>query len=77
MINMCTQKTTVETIASRLRETEDKIQDARNSGDQQAQSYAEGESLRLRRDLARLDPRGAGHVHLDLLSPAERMDALR
>lgn len=74
---MSVNKSPVEVIASRLREAEDKIQDARNSGDEQARAYAEGESLRLRRELARLDPRGAGHAHLNLLSAAEQQAALR
>lgn len=70
-------KSTVAILAARLHEAEDKMQDARHSGDDQAFGYAEGEVLRLRRELAKLDPRGAGYKHLDTLSEAERLAALR
>ena len=74
---MLTPKSSVAAIAGRLSEAEDKMQDARYSDDSKALSYAEGEVLRLRRELAKLDPRGAGHKHLDTLSEAERLAALR
>lgn len=48
----------VAMLAARLREAEDKMQDARYSGNSQAFSYAEGDVLRLRRELAKLAPRG-------------------
>lgn len=74
---MLTPKSSVAAIAARLHEAEDKMQDARHSSDGQALGYAEGDVLRFRRELAKLDPRGAGHKHLDTLSEAERLTALR
>ena len=55
----------------------DAVQDAKNSGDEQALGYAEGQVLRLRREIAKLDPRGYGNRHLETLSQAERDEALR
>jgi hypothetical protein len=53
------------------------IQSARHNGDQQALGYAEGESLRIRREMAKIGPRGYDHIHLNLLTQAEREQALQ
>lgn len=55
----------------------DEVQDAKNSGDERALGYAEGKVLRLRRAIAKLDPRGYGNMHLETLSQVEREQALR
>lgn len=68
--------TVVSRLSRRLQDANDNIQSAKHSGDQQALGYAEGESLRLRREIAKLDPRGYGHDHLNLLTKAEREQAL-
>jgi hypothetical protein len=67
----------ISAFAIRLRDAEDKVQSAKNSGDAQALGYAEGEVIRMRRELAKLDPHGYGHMHLDLLTQAERQAALQ
>lgn len=64
-------------LADQIRRAEDDAQDARYSGDVQAQGYAEGRALAAKRKLAALDPRGYGHQYLNLLSEAERENALR
>ena len=61
----------------RLHEADDTAQDARNNNDQQALGYAEGESLRMKREIAKLDPRGYGYNYLNLLTSAERAQALQ
>lgn len=70
------QVTKISALSRRLQEANDKIQSAQHSGDQQALGYAEGESLRLRREIAKIDPRGYGHNYLSLLTEAERVQAL-
>lgn len=69
-------KSRIEVTAQRLQEAEDAQQDARNSGDTQAFGYAEQRVIRLRREMAKIDPRGAGHKYLDNLTEAERNAAL-
>jgi len=66
----------IEVTAQRLQEAEDALQDARYSGDSRAFSYAEQQAIRLRREMAKIDPRGAGHKYLDSLTEAERNAAL-
>lgn len=66
----------VERIAEQLTTAEDSMQDARYSGDTRAFGYAEQKVIRLRRELAKTDPRGAGHKYLDNLTDAERNAAL-
>ena len=60
----------------RLQGAYDAAQDAKNSGDEQALGYAEAKVLRLRREIAKLDPRGYGNRHLETLTTAEREQAL-
>lgn len=67
----------ISIVAGKIREAEDDMADARHNGDDQAFAYAEGRSLRYRRELAKLDPRGYGHPHLSLLSEVERDAVLR
>lgn len=69
--------TTISALSRQLQDANDNIQSAKHSGDQQALGYAEGESLRLRREIAKIDPRGYGHNHLNLLTQAEREQALQ
>lgn len=52
------------------------MQDARYGGDARAFGYAEQKVIRLRRDMAKIDPRGAGAQYLDNLTAAERSTAL-
>lgn len=66
----------VEVCANNLREAEDAMQDARYSGDTRAFGYAEQRVIRLRRELAKIDPRGVGAAYLDNLTEAERDVAL-
>lgn len=66
----------IEIYNEQLQAAEDAMQDARYSGDTQAFSYAEQRAFRLRRELAKLDPRGVGQRFLDSLSEAERNAAL-
>lgn len=68
--------TQLSALSRRLQDANDNIQSAKHSGDKQALGYAEGESLRLRRAIAKLDPRGYGHNHLGLLTETERAQAL-
>ena len=53
----------VERIAEQLTAAEDSMRDARYSGDTRAFGYAEQKVIRLRRELAKTDPRGAGHKY--------------
>lgn len=66
----------VEVVANALQESEDAMQDARYSGDTRAFGYAEQKVLRLRRELAKTDPRGVGAPYLNNLTEAERNLAL-
>lgn len=68
--------TTLEIYAQNLSAAEDAMQDARHSGDTRAFGYAEQKVIRMRRELARLDPRGVGAQYLNNLSDAERNAAL-
>lgn len=69
-------KNAIANLAARLQSALDDAQDAVNKGDQQARGYAEGAALRLKREIAKLDPRGAGYQYLSLLSDGERVQAL-
>lgn len=66
----------VEVCAGHLQDAEDAMQDARNSGDARAFGYAEQKVIRLRRELAKIDPRGVGAPYLNNLTAAERSAAL-
>lgn len=66
----------IELYNEQLQAAEDAMQGARYSGDTQAFAYAEQRAIRLRRELAKLDPRGVGQQFLDSLSEAERNAAL-
>lgn len=52
---MNAEQLSVVALVEQLREAEDKMQDARYSGDTRAFGYAEGTALRIKRDLARYD----------------------
>lgn len=65
-----------EIYSQQLQEAEDTMQSARYSGDAQAFGYAEQKAIRLRRELAKIDPRGVGQPYLDNLTEAERNAAL-
>lgn len=67
----------IANLAARLQSALDDAQDAVNKGDEQARGYAEGKALSLKRDIAKLDPRGAGHKYLSSLSDGERNKALQ
>lgn len=71
-----TQHSQVEVYAGHLSDAEDAMQDASNSGDDRAFGYAEQKVIRLRRELAKLDPRGVGAKYLDNLTASERNAAL-
>ncbi len=66
----------IERINGQLQEAEDAMQSARHTGNTQAFGYAEQRVIRLRRELAKLDPHGVGLQYLDNLTDAERSDAL-
>ncbi|MBP8275551.1 MAG: hypothetical protein KAX55_01485 [Propionivibrio sp.] len=66
----------IEVCAASLQDAEDAMQDARYGGDARAFGYAEQKVIRLRRDMAKIDPRGAGAQYLDNLTAAERSAAL-
>lgn len=66
----------VEVVGNSLQEAEDAMQDARYSGDARTFGYAEQKVIRLRRELAKVDPRGVGAPYIDNLTEAERSAAL-
>ena len=66
----------IEVCAASLQDAADAMQDARYSGDARAFGYAEQKVIRLRRAMAKNDPRGAGAPYLDNLTAAERSTAL-
>lgn len=68
--------TTIAAYSRNLVDAYDAIQSAKNSGDTQALGYAEAQSLRWRREIAKLDPRGYGHPYLNTLTAVEREQAL-
>jgi hypothetical protein len=68
--------TTIAAYSRNLADAQEAIQSAKNSGDEQALGYAEGQALRWRRAIAKLDPRGYGAQHLGTLTPGEREVAL-
>lgn len=74
---MKNERTRVESLAESIRLAEEAAQDAAYKDDAQAKGYAESRSLRLRRELAKVDPRGTGYQYRDLLSEQELADALR
>lgn len=67
----------IGTDSQQLLEAEDTIQSARYSGDAQAFGYAEQKSIRLRRELAKIDPLGVGAPYLGNLTATERNAALK
>lgn len=64
-------------LSDRISNAEHDAQAARYSGDKQALGYAEARALQAKRQLAALDPRGAGHAYLGLLTQDEREKAMR
>ena len=63
-------------LSRQLQGAYDDIQSAKHADDSQALGYAEGKSLCLRREIAKLDPRGYGHQYLGALTESERTEAL-
>lgn len=68
--------TAIAAYSRNLQEAMEAAQSAKYSGDERALGYAEGQALRWKREIAKLDPRGYGAQHLSALTQAERDSAL-
>lgn len=55
--------THIEIYSQQLQEAEDAMQSARYSGDAQAYLYAEQKAIRMRRELAKIDPLGVAELY--------------